>query len=863
MCLLGSLMLDKNAIIKVVDFLQPRDFYKGNHQTIYKAMQKLFERSDPIDLLSVASSLREMGKLEEAGGNTYLAELINTVPTATHVANYAKIVQKKRILRDLIDASYEIGVMGYNESEDVDQLLDAAEKRIFSIAQHSLTQNFIPVKSTLNEAFERMDMLSKHGGQIRGLPTGFVDLDNMLAGFQKSDLILLASRPSMGKSALAIDVARNVAVYQKTPVGIFSLEMSKDQIVDRLIAAQAGVDLWKLRTGKLSSEDFQRIQQALGILSEAPIFIDDAATANILQMRAMARRLQADKGLGLIVVDYLQLMEPRNANTSEVQQVTEISRSLKGLARELNTPVLALSQLSRAVEMRTPPRPRLADLRQSGCLTGDTLITNADNGERVPIKDIAEGRVNTPFPVFAVDESYKIGTYRMVKAFYSGRKTVYELKTRGGNAIKASANHKFLTINGWQRLDQLKPGDCIALPKRFQVSNCKNLLSDRELVLLAHLLGDGCILPRQPFHYTSADIKNIETVRNAAKTLFSVETKLVKQKNWFHLYLSSPYRLTHGKHHPITNWYKKLGIGLVHSWDKKIPAAVFGCDNKRISLFLKHLWSTDGNLSWKKLSGRKPAGNIYYATSSLIMAQQIQSLLSRLGIGSSLRKNHYKKQYRPMYHIVIEGSREQLSFMEKVGIAGKKGKIVKPLTKALKKIVPNPNIDVIPQVVWESVIEPIAVQSGVNLRELQKTKTRSWGRNTLFNSGISRERMQKIASVLNSPVLDNLANSDISWEKIASIEKLGIENVYDATVENVHNFVANDIIVHNSLEQDADVVLFIYREKQRGEEIPQNITEIIIAKHRNGPIGATKLYFDAQKVSFRNLEKYQEEAEIF
>ncbi len=391
--LLGSLMLDKDAIVKVVDFLQARDFYKRIHQEIYTAMTDIFGKGEPVDLLSVSTRLREKEKLEEIGGNAYLTELINTVPTATNVSNYARIVQKKRILRDMIGASHEIGLMGYAEDEDVEELLDQAERKIFSIAQKSLSQNFVPVSATLEEAFERMDRLSKHGGEMRGLPTGFADLDNILAGLQKSDLIILASRPSVGKSALAVDIARNIASKTKLPVGIFSLEMSKDQIVDRLIAAQAGVDLWKLRTGRLSSEgpdnDFVKIQQALGVLAETPIFIDDAASANILQMRALARRLQASHGLGLIVVDYLQLMEPRNPQASPVQQVTEISRALKGLARELSIPVLAISQLSRSVEFRSPPKPRLSDLRESGSLEQDAdvvlfIYREKEMGETVP-----------------------------------------------------------------------------------------------------------------------------------------------------------------------------------------------------------------------------------------------------------------------------------------------------------------------------------------------------------------------------------------------------------------------------------------------------------------------------------------------
>ena len=600
--LLGCLIIDKNAITKVVDYLEPRDFYKKQHQQIYEAICDLFERGEEVDLLAVSNRLKEKGILEEIGGNSYLTELANSVPNALHVLNYAKIVQRKRILRDLIEASYEIAQLGYNESEDIDVLLDKAEKRIFSIAQKSLTQRFVPLKEELEEAFERIDRISKYKGAIRGVPTGFIDLDNLLSGFQKSDLIILASRPSIGKSSLALNIAANVAVNHKMPVGIFSLEMSKDQIVDRLIASQANVDLWRLRTGYLSSEgennDFARIQQALGILSEAPIFIDDAATSNVLQMRAMARRLQAEHGLALLIIDYLQLIEPRNSKASMVQQMTEVSRALKSLARELNVPVLALSQLSRAVEQRTPPIPRLSDLRESGCLTGDTLIVRADTGERVPIKKLAERKTQEPIEIFAIDKNLKLQKRKLIKAFPSGKKRVFELRTRSGRRIKASANHPFLTIEGWKRLDQLKLNEHIAVPRQLKIKKPSNPLSNEELILLAHLLGDGCILPRQPFHYTSADIEKIKLVQKIAQTLFHIKGRIIKQKNWYHLYLPSPYRLTRGKHHPITNWFvQKLQIPLAHSWEKRISELVFQCSEPKIALFLKHLWSTDGNLS--------------------------------------------------------------------------------------------------------------------------------------------------------------------------------------------------------------------------------------------------------------------------
>jgi len=376
--LLGSLMLDKEAITKVADMLHPEDFYKRNHQYIYQVVEDLFTRGEPIDLIAISSKLQERGQLENMGGTAYLTELINTVPTSSHVLTYAKIVQKKRILRDLISTGTEISMMGFDEEEEPDDLLDSAERKIFGITQKNLTQSFLPIKPYLAEAFERIERISKQKGALRGVSTGFNGLDSLLSGLQPSDLVILAARPSMGKSSLALDIAKNVALKEKKAVGIFSLEMSKDQLIDRLISSESNIDSWKLRQGMLSADgeqnDFVCIQHALGTLSEAPIFIDDASSCSVLQMRAMARRLQASHGLGLIVVDYLQLIEPNNKILNSVQQITEISRQLKGLARELNIPVLALSQLSRAVEQRTPKVPRLSDLRDSGAIEQDADV---------------------------------------------------------------------------------------------------------------------------------------------------------------------------------------------------------------------------------------------------------------------------------------------------------------------------------------------------------------------------------------------------------------------------------------------------------------------------------------------------------
>lgn len=372
---LGSLLIDKDAIIKVADAVEPADFYKDAHGQIFAAMLDLYEDRTPIDILSLSSKLQEQGKLEAVGGHSYLSELANAVPTSSSVVHYAKIVQRKSTLRKLLRAAADIAALGYQEDEDVENVMDQAERTLYSVSQNYYKQNFIPIKSVLNEAFDRIDELHKESGKLRGLPTGFPDLDNLLAGLQKSDLVVLASRPSVGKTTLALDIARAVATRHKVPVGIFSLEMSKEQLVDRLLCAEAGVDLWRMRTGKLSEreDDFPRIGHAMGVLSEAPIFIDDSATANVMEIRTKARRLQAEHGLGLVLVDYLQLMEGRNSE-NRVQEIAEITRGLKALARELNVPVLALSQLSRAVEMNKPAIPKLAHLRESGSIEQDADV---------------------------------------------------------------------------------------------------------------------------------------------------------------------------------------------------------------------------------------------------------------------------------------------------------------------------------------------------------------------------------------------------------------------------------------------------------------------------------------------------------
>lgn len=423
---LGALLLDKEAIMKIADIVQTRDFYQKNHQMIYETILHLYERQDPIDLINLSNRLKSTGLFEDVGGMAYLTTLVNSVSTPAHIVSHAQIVHRKRVLRDLITASYDISTLGFREDEDPEVLLDEAEQRIFSISQESISQELTPIKDTLEGAFERIERLHQNKGETRGVATGFHALDNILAGLQRSDLVILAARPSLGKTTFALDIARNVATKAKLPVGIFSLEMSKEQIVDRFIAAEARVGLWELRTGHLSGEDkeyndFMRIRDALSSLSEAPIFIEDSSTLNVLQIRTMARRLQAMHGLGLLIIDYLQLIQPRTSYESPVQAITEISRALKGIAKELNVPVLALSQLSRAVEQRTVRKPKLSDLRESGSIEQDADVVlfiyredrDKENTSRKNMADIIVAK-------------HRNGPLGVAELFFNERRTSFE-----------------------------------------------------------------------------------------------------------------------------------------------------------------------------------------------------------------------------------------------------------------------------------------------------------------------------------------------------------------------------------------------------------------------------------------------------
>ncbi len=375
--LLGAILIDSDALVKVADTIRAEDFYEERHRRIFEAITKLNEQHSPIDVLTLSDQLKATGFLEAVGGASYLTELTNFVPTAAHVEQYAQIVAQKSLRRRLIKASQDIVGLGYDEAKDLQELIEEAETKLFEVSQQHVQQDIASIENILADSFERLDELHKDKGKLRGVPTGYKDLDAKLAGLQRSDLFIIAARPSMGKTAFMLNLAHNVAVTAQEAVLIFSLEMGKEQLVDRMLARESGVDAWALRTGNLSDSDFEKIGHAMGTLSEAKIYIDDTPGITVSEMRTKARREAHQHPLGLVIVDYLQLMSGGSrfgGESNRVQEISEISRGLKGIARELNVPVIALSQLSRSVESRTPPHPQLSDLRESGSIEQDADV---------------------------------------------------------------------------------------------------------------------------------------------------------------------------------------------------------------------------------------------------------------------------------------------------------------------------------------------------------------------------------------------------------------------------------------------------------------------------------------------------------
>ena len=848
---LGAVLINSEAIFEVISFLNLEDFFIVRHQWIWEALLNLHERRDPIDYLTVISELEQMGYIEEVGGAAYLLSLVNKTPSALNVEGYGRIVERMALRRSLLNAASQIARVAHSEETDIERVINSAEMSIFEVTERRLARDLVPVRDAVSAYFDHVSFLARNREEVMGVPTGFMDLDRLLGGLQKSDLLIIAARPGMGKSSWLNSVLLNAARLNQR-VALFSLEMSNEQLVQRFVSGETNIPSHKLREGRLDERDWAQFVAATQYIGTLPIHLDDTPAISTAELRTKARRLHLELGLDLIMIDYLQLMTTPYRSENRVQEISYISRSLKQLARELNVPVIAAAQLSRAVEQRTDKRPLLSDLRESGCLSGDTLITLADSGRRVPIREL-EGKKD--FRVLSLNtDTWNLEPANVSNAFCTGTKPVFRLTTALGHTILATGNHKFLTIDGWLRLDELIDGDCIAIPRRLEIRR-EQTLSDAELALLAHLIGDGCTLATHALQYTTNSLELAELVAGFATERFGddVAPRINPERSWYQVYIPPTQHLTHGVRNPVGLWLDQLDVWDLRSHEKKVPEQVFEQPSNAIALFLRHLWATDGCI--RTYSNRYPA--VYYATNSIRLAHDVQTLLLHLGITARLRQVAQNGKGRDQHHVIITGRRDLERFVENIGAVGAdKNYHLEAVKEYVTTHHANTNRDVISSRIWRKYAVPSMGENGTTSRAMHASLGNAYCGTALYKQNVSRQRAARLAEVVQSEEIALLAKSDVYWDRVVSIEPDGITDVYDLTVPGPSNFIANSIITHNSIEQDSDVVMFIYRDAYYDEETPEgNKAEVIISKHRNGPTGTVDLIFVPELTQFKNATR--------
>ena len=996
-CVLGGMLLSKDAISDVIEVIRPADHYRPAHQLIHEAILDLYSRGEPADAITVANELTRRAEITRVGGAPYLHTLISSVPTAANAGYYARIVRERAVLRRLVEAGTRIVQFGYAGDAEADELVDRAQAEVYAVTERRSGEDYHSLSEIMPGALDEIEAIGSHNGMLTGVPTGFADLDALTNGLHPSQMVVIAARPAMGKalaldtplptpagwttmghvqvgdhlvgsdgyptrvvaatevlhdrpcyevefsggdvivadenhqwltwgdlagdpvppqvvttaeirrtlrcerglrrsnhavaltapirltgaaavawvkpapalhrepwqyildvrpapsrpvrcvqvdsrdhlylagrgmipthnSTLALDFARAAAIRHSMATVLFSLEMGRNEITMRLLSAEARVPLQTMRTGQMNDDDWARLARRMSEVADAPLFIDDSPNMSMMEIRAKCRRLKQRHDLKFVIVDYLQLMSAPHRVENRQQEVSEMSRSLKLLAKELEVPVVALSQLNRGPEQRTDKRPMLSDLRESGCLTGDTALIRADTGAPVSFAELMRDGWDGVL-VWSVDEQHRLVPAPVTKVFASGTKDVYRLRLASGRQVKASGNHQFLTLEGWMPLENLTVGGRLGIPRRTPEPIAPGLgWSEHRLGLLAHLIGDGCVLRSQPLHYTSNDQENLAFVEAAASAEFG----------------------THGRLNPLHVWFRELGIDDLRSYEKRIPEVLYSASNQEIAVFLRHLWATDGNVTVPRT---KTAPKVYYAASSRALADGVALLLSRFGIIARIRQVT-KTGYRPGFHVIVADGPSLRTFCRSIGVHGARGKLAVELAAYLEGRLANTNADTLPLQVWD-LVKAERIRAGLTERQFQAALGTHYCGSTLYNACPSRERLLRCAEVLDSDVLREAACSDIYWDRIVGIEPLGPQPVYDATVKGTHNFIADGVIAHNSIEQDSDVVILLHREDQYEKESPRaGEADLIVAKHRNGPTATVTVAFQGHYSRFVDM----------
>jgi replicative DNA helicase len=1218
-CVLGGMLLSKDAISDVIEVIRPQDHYRPAHQVIHEAILDMYGRGEPVDAITVADELAKRGDITRVGDRPYLHTLIATVPTAANAGFYARIVRERAILRRLVEAGTRIVQFGYAGDADADELVDRAQAEVYAVTDRRTTEDYHSLSEIMPGALDEIEAIGSRGGVLTGVPTGFADLDSLTNGLHPGQMIVIAARPAVGKalaldtplptpagwttmgqvavgdyllgadgkpaqvvaatevmherpcfevefddgsvivadaehlwkttaragawywpeasrrrlrmackaalseadrcvtatevlseagadfrnllhtagrsvglaaarvpvgvagpvrsytlhapayasrhtlltammrladqpenagttavhdelmttaqiaatlrhgaegrlkhavalaqpvdlppadlplppyalgvwlgggdnhsaaqailrdlgvlgdkhipasylrassaqrrallvglldtggtinsagsvhfivtsrrlatdtrelllslgyrcgwserrvprkseassvaytitftprtrerfitavrpiasvpvrcvqvansehmylagrsmipthnSTLALDFARAAAIKHGMATVVFSLEMGRNEITMRLLSAEARVPMHTMRTGQMNDDDWARLARRMSEVADAPLFIDDSPNMSLMEIRAKCRRLKQRHNLKFVIIDYLQLMSSPKRVESRQQEVSEMSRSLKLLAKELEVPLIALSQLNRGPEQRTDKKPLLSDLRESGCLTADTTLLRADTGAPVTFDQLMrDGWAGVL--VWSLDEQNRMVPAPVTNVFESGTKEVYLLRLASGREVKATANHPFLTFGGWTPLGELVPGARVAIPRHIPEPIAAGLgWTEHRLGLLAHLIGDGCVIRKQPVHYTSTDEENLAFVEAAAAAEFGITPRRVAQKTWWHVYLPAPEHCTHGRGNPVHDWFRELGIEYLHSYEKRLPDALYAASEAEVCVFLRHLWATDGCV-W--LPRGNAAAKAYYASSSRELAYGVADLLARLGIVARIRQVQ-KAGRRPGYHVIVADGPSLRTFCARVGVHGRRGETATKLAAVPEERAVNTNVDTIPVEVW-NLVQAERVKAGLTERAFQAAIRTNYCGTALYKSCPSRERLMRCAEALASDTLREIASSDVYWDEIVCIEPIGTQPVYDATIKETHNFIANGINVHNSIEQDADVVILLHREDAYEKESPRaGEADLIVAKHRNGPTATVTVAFQGHYSRFVDM----------
>jgi replicative DNA helicase len=1032
-CVLGGMLLSKDAISDVIEVIRPTDHYRPAHQLIHEAILDLYGRGEPADAITVANELTRRGEISRVGGGVYLHTLIASVPTAANASYYARIVRERAVLRRLVEAGTRIVQFGYAGDADADELVDRAQAEVYAVTDRRTSEDYHSLSEIMPGALDEIEAIGSHGGVMTGVPTGFSDLDALTNGLHPGQMIVIAARPAVGKalaldtplptptgwttmgevkvgdqligadgkptqviaatgvmhgrpcyqvefddgtviiadenhqwltwsnhlaarpgasslvppqvvttgqiartlrretalgpsshavaltagvsaahagrpvpasaaavtygerlpddrswpgwryvtdvrpvfsrpvrcvqvdsrdhlylagqgmipthnSTLALDFARAAAIKHNMATVVFSLEMGRNEITMRLLSAEARVPMHTMRTGQMNDDDWSRLARRMSEVADAPLFIDDSPNMSLMEIRAKCRRLKQRHDLKFVIIDYLQLMSSPKRTESRQQEVSEMSRSLKLLAKELEVPVIALSQLNRGPEQRTDKKPLLSDLRESGCLTAGTRILRADTGAEITLGDLlASGTRN--IPVWSVDDHLRMVPRIMTHAFPSGTKEVFRVRLASGREVEATANHPFLTLDGWRALGDLKAGSRVAVPRSVPTPLETREMPEPELIMLAHLLGDGSFVKRQPIRYASTDEANLTAVTSAALhfgiTAVRDDHEAARCPS---LRLPAPYRLARGRRNPIAAWLDSMGLFGLRSHEKFIPSQISSLPNRQLALFLHHLWATDGSVTVAKSGDVR----LYYGTTSERLARELQLLLLRFEINARVRAvgNIYG---HPQWTVDVKGVKDQRRFLEEIGVHGERGLLVLKALQRLDTMTAAGQRDTIPSEIWERVRRVMEDRS-ISLSRIQVAVGSASRGDLSPRISPTRTRVGRIAHFLGDVELGMLATSDVYWDTISSIESIGHQSVYDATVLGTHNFIANGIDLHNSIEQDADVVILLHREDAYERESPRaGEADLIVAKHRNGPTATVTVAFQGHYSRFVDM----------